>query len=76
MLTGDKLETAENIGYSCKLLEPTEGFKIDRWREDDVRQKLDMLKAQEEEQDKSKKKKIDGKALLVEGKALSRIQAN
>lgn len=22
MLTGDKLETAENIGYSCKLIQP------------------------------------------------------
>ena len=30
MLTGDKLETAENIGFSCKLFdEMTHVFKID-----------------------------------------------
>lgn len=30
MLTGDKLETAENIGESCKLLQPSNGMIIQR----------------------------------------------
>jgi magnesium-transporting ATPase (P-type) len=38
MLTGDKLETAENIGYSCKLLsKEMEVWKISNQKEvDDV----------------------------------------
>jgi magnesium-transporting ATPase (P-type) len=32
MLTGDKLETAENIGYSCNLL--TKDTKVFRVKED------------------------------------------
>lgn len=30
MLTGDKMETAENIAKSCKLIQP--GFEILRFR--------------------------------------------
>ena len=30
MLTGDKLETAENIGESCKLLQPNNNMTIKR----------------------------------------------
>lgn len=33
MLTGDKLETAENIGYSCRLIQPD--FKTMFIRADD-----------------------------------------
>lgn len=37
MLTGDKLETAENIGESCKLIKP--GMQIIRLsNENDVRE--------------------------------------
>lgn len=30
MLTGDKLETAENIGESCKLLQPNNNMLVKR----------------------------------------------
>lgn len=30
MLTGDKLETAENIGESCKLLQPNNNMIVKR----------------------------------------------
>ena len=33
MLTGDKLETAENIGYSCRLIQ--EDFKKQYLKEED-----------------------------------------
>jgi magnesium-transporting ATPase (P-type) len=33
MLTGDKFETAENIGFSCRLLK--EGMHIFRIKDDD-----------------------------------------
>jgi len=39
MLTGDKLETAENIGESCKLLQPNNNMTIKRISEmSDVQQ--------------------------------------
>ena len=40
MLTGDKLETAENIGFSCKLLDKDSDFHIIRWDMDNVDQEL------------------------------------
>lgn len=41
MLTGDKLETAENIGYSCSLFHPsTNLFRINDLEEDAIKHKL------------------------------------
>lgn len=72
MLTGDKLETAENIGYSCKLLsKEMEVWKISNLKEvDDVcsptRVKLnsELIKQQKK------------RGLLVEATALSIILSN
>jgi phospholipid-transporting ATPase len=72
MLTGDKLETAENIGYSCKLLsKEMEVWKISSQKEvDDVcsptRVKLnsELIKQQKK------------RGLLVEATALSIILSN
>jgi len=41
MITGDKLETAENIGYSCRLFnEGTHIFRIAETHQDEVLEKL------------------------------------
>ena len=40
MLTGDKLETAENIGLSCKLLDYDDDFHIIRWDSDNIEEEM------------------------------------
>lgn len=68
MLTGDKLETAENIGYSCKLIQ--ENFhKLYILQDDDLRQKYEECLSQIKQLEK------DGvsKTLLIEGNAISRL---
>ena len=66
MLTGDKLETAENIGYSCRLIQ--EDFhKLYITETDDLNDKYLECKEAIEILNKKGKKKT----LLVEGKAIS-----
>lgn len=66
MLTGDKLETAENIGYSCKLIQ--EDFKkYVIFEGDDLNARTSELITQIEQCAKTK----TNKCLLVEGKAIS-----
>ena len=43
MLTGDKMETAENIAKSCNLIQPS--FEILRYKCDDRSKILDTLRA-------------------------------
>ena len=70
MLTGDKLETAENIGRSCNLILPNfEVFRITEKIHEEVEQKLKEVKAKSDE---FFEKQVP-KALLVEGEALSKI---
>ena len=68
MLTGDKLETAENIGYSCKLIQG-DFEKLYISETDDLEEKY------KEHSENIKKLKSQGKriCLLVEGKAISKI---
>ena len=73
MLTGDKLETAENIGYSCRL------FQQDMvvWKistEKDVEEVCSDTKVQENVKLYQELKKKRG--LLVEAKALGMILGN
>ena len=67
MLTGDKLETAENIGYSCRLIQSH--FKTMFIKADDgLRERYsDCLRMIEE-----CKEKGQPKTLLIEGNALSK----
>lgn len=68
MLTGDKLETAENIGYSCRLIQQDfEKFYI--MADDDLNTKYTQLRPRI--QDLSARN--IRKCLLVEGKAISKI---
>ena len=64
MLTGDKMETAENIGYSCRLIQ--QNFKkLYLTREEELQSKLEEFSnrlAQKNPQDKY--------CLIVEGKAI------
>ena len=67
MLTGDKLETAENIGYSCKLIqEDFEKFVI--YQDDDLNQRTNELISRIANLQRIKK----NKCLLIEGKAISK----
>jgi phospholipid-transporting ATPase len=70
MLTGDKLETAENIAYSCKLIQ--EDFKKIYLKEkDDIAEKLVHIGREIDE--------YRGKAkisLIVEGPVVMRINEN
>ena len=75
MLTGDKLETAENIGYSCSLLQK-DFDKFYLRRDDDYQQKTDDLKNfldSNESKHPGNKKKI---CVLIEGSALLAIAQN
>ena len=71
MLTGDKLETAENIGYSCKLIQG-DFEKIYISETDDLQLKY------EEHSKRIKDIRQSGKrvCLLVEGKAISKLDSN
>ena len=71
MLTGDKLETAENIGYSCKLIQ--EDFeKLYIKAEDDLDFKYRECKKAIEKFRATGKKKT----LLIEGNAISNLSSN
>jgi len=66
MLTGDKLETAENIGYSCKLIQPN-FKKLFVKATDDLHQKyIEHKKSIAEYKAVGLKK-----TMLIEGKAIS-----
>ena len=68
MLTGDKLETAQNIGYSCKLIQ--EDFeKLVIKADDHLLTKYEECKERVEELNRKGVKK----ALLMEGKAISKL---
>jgi magnesium-transporting ATPase (P-type) len=68
MLTGDKLETAENIGYSCRLIQQ-DFQKMYIMETDDLRSKYGELAAKVGAMAAAGQKKT----LLVEGKAISRL---
>jgi magnesium-transporting ATPase (P-type) len=67
MLTGDKLETAENIGYSCRLIQGDFETMFIR-ADDNLSQKYGEYKAAIE------RYKANGtrKTLLIEGNAISK----
>lgn len=67
MLTGDKLETAENIGYSCKLIQD-DFEKLYIMPGDDLEKKYIEL----HEKIKQIKQKGTRVCLLIEGKAISK----
>jgi magnesium-transporting ATPase (P-type) len=68
MLTGDKLETAENIGYSCRLVQQDfEKFYI--MGDDDLNQKYTQLRPKIQDLTARNIRKC----LLVEGKAISML---
>jgi magnesium-transporting ATPase (P-type) len=68
MLTGDKLATAENIGYSCKLIQ--EDFhKLYIRADSNLQEKYQECVAKIKELDKQKIKRT----LLIEGSAVSRL---
>lgn len=68
MLTGDKLETAENIGYSCKLIQQ-DFEKLYISENDDLEEKYKEHSANVKRL-KEQNKRI---CLLIEGKAISKI---
>ena len=68
MLTGDKLETAENIGYSCRLIQQ-DFQKMYVTENDDWNAKYTEYKALID----TLVVKGQRKCLLVEGKAISRV---
>lgn len=72
MLTGDKLETAENIGESCKLIK--KGMAITRLSNLKDVQKLCTEKMVAENNERIKQGKMKG--LLVEASALAIIMDN
>lgn len=68
MLTGDKLETAENIGYSCRLIQQDfEKFYI--MADDDLNTRYTQLRPRIQDLAARNMRKC----LLVEGKAISRL---
>ena len=67
MLTGDKMETAENIGYSCKLFSnDTQVHKIssDCFLQDDIQSSLEQIQ-QSFKDNKSNFMLIDGDSLAL-----------
>ena len=68
MLTGDKLETAENIGYSCKLIQ-SDFDKLYIFETDDLQKKYEEYAPKIQEL-KDKGRRI---CLLVEGKAITKL---
>lgn len=67
MLTGDKLETAENIGYSCRLIQQ-DFAKFYILEGDDLNTKYNELRGRIQDLVAINKRKC----LLVEGKAISK----
>ncbi|UJR10795.1 hypothetical protein I4U23_014983 [Adineta vaga] len=73
MLTGDKIETAENIGFSCRLLTNEMIIrKVDGDNEDDVVNALERFQNDIQEIDKKNCSEYsDGFSLLITGSALA-----
>ena len=65
MLTGDKQETAINIGYSCQLLtdDMTEVFTIEGWDFDEVEQELRKCRDTIEQQERRQQRRQDSKVV-------------
>ena len=72
MLTGDKLETAENIGESCKLIKPS----MHMYRLSTPEQVLEFCKEETVKSNNTLIKKGSQKGLLVEATALGLILEN
>jgi magnesium-transporting ATPase (P-type) len=70
MLTGDKLETAENIAKSCNLIQP--GFQVLQISEKTTKQVRDTLLHHRKAYDLFVERKIK-KALIVEGESLGKF---
>jgi phospholipid-translocating ATPase len=75
MLTGDKFETAENIGYSCRLLK--EGMHVFKINSDEDCARF----CSDENLEFNRKAKLPGAnyvktGLIVEGSQLTKIQAD
>jgi magnesium-transporting ATPase (P-type) len=57
MLTGDKLETAVNVGFSCKLLDQgTQIFRIEQQSKQDIMNYLTMVLKNIQKSDRNRKK--------------------
>ena len=69
MLTGDKLETAENIGYSCKLL--TQEMIV--WRIASPSDVLEVCSQERVNLNIELQKKQQKRGLLVEASSLTLI---
>lgn len=72
MLTGDKLETAENIGYSCKLLKND----MTVWRMSTMEDVKKVCSDETVELNTQMMKQLKKRGLLVEAQALNMILAN
>jgi len=70
MLTGDKLETAENIAKSCNLIQ--DGFQVLRCSETTKKEIQDVLVKNRKHYDYFVQQNIK-KAMVVEGEALSKF---
>lgn len=69
VLTGDKVETAINIGYSCGLLNmKMTQFVINTSEQDLIREELTRIE--------SKAGDNESRALIIAGEAFSRVERN
>ena len=71
MLTGDKLETAENIGISCKLIQSN--FSVSRCSTSNHDEIDEFLKKVEKDVKKKKKDEKKMLGIVVEGSALTEL---
>ena len=70
VLTGDKVETAMNIGHACKLLEESMNmFIIEKMDFKGIEEEIDNAYA-----DQSKTKNVRENAVIVAGETLGLIQ--
>lgn len=70
VLTGDKIETAVNIGFSCQLLDGEMNiYYLQETTNHEVKQKLDEIHTQIHGEDPS-----NAKAMIVAGDTLSVIE--
>ena len=71
VLTGDKIETAINIGFACKLLSSDmDQFVVDAVDETSVEQQLQSIRHTQREGEEG------AYALIVHGDALTLVQEN
>lgn len=72
VLTGDKIETAINIGYSCELLvQDMEVFVVDAARSNDIRNQITQARRDQKLTELSRKS-----AVIVAGESLLKILQN